>query len=174
MKKRIAEQLQNIATQFTLVVADQDQIVNILKKAIADEILAAFQYWASANISRGKGKIDADPQFIQHAKEQWQHVEMLTERLKQLGGFPQNNMYNVLKTMEGANSHSIIGAVSNNVCQLLTVALQAEKDAIELYKQMIQLTKNTDPITHKIAKQILEDQQQHKYDLEILKEDICG
>lgn len=173
MKNRIAEQLENIATQFSFIVADENQIINILNKAIADEILVAYQYWSASNMSRGKGKIDADEQFKNHAQEQWEHAELLTDRLKQLGGFPPKNMCEVIKQVENLGSHSIVGAISHNVCQLLSIAIQAEKDAIKLYQQLIELTKNTDPTTHKIAKQILEDEQQHLYDLVILKEDIC-
>lgn len=165
MKNKLANQLENIATQFSVIIADENQVVKLLNKAIADELMAAFQYWSAANMTVGKGKIDVDPQFIAHAKEQFEHAEMLTERIKQLGGFPSCTLQDVISKVD---SHAKFGSPCHLPCDLVKLAIQSEKDAIELYKQIIETTKNNDTTTHKIAKQILEDEEQHKYDLQVL------
>lgn len=162
---KISKQLENIATQFSVIITDENQVVNLLQKAIADELMAAFQYWAASNMTNSNGKIDVDPQFIAHSHEQFEHAEKLTERLKQLGGYPSCTLQDVIAKVD---SHAKYGAPSHNACELVKLAIQSQKDAIEFYKQIIQVTKNNDPTTHRIAKQILEDEEQHKYDLQVL------
>ena len=165
MDSKLATELENIATQFSVIITDQNQIIKLLDKAIADEIMAAFQYWSASNMTIGKGKIDVDPQFVAHAKEQFEHAEMLTERRKQLGGVPSCTLQ---KVIEKVDSHAKFGSPTHQPCDLVRLAIQSQKDAIQLYKQIIETTKNNDPTTHRIAKQILEDEEQHKYDLQVL------
>ena len=165
------DELKNIATEFNqIVVTDQNDIIALLKEALADEICAFYQYWGARHMSRGKGKADTDPQFEQHSYEELEHANKLIERIKQLGQFPYENLKQITETCK---SNAALGCVSHNVCELLKVTIQAQKDAIECYKNIIKASVNTDPTTHKLAKSILEDQEQHLYDLEILLEQIC-
>lgn len=168
----VIQQLNNVATEFNQIVITETQtIVSQLQKALADEICAAYQYWSAYNMTRGTGKIDVDPQFDAHSEEQWEHAELLIERIKQLDGFPQTNLKQVF---ELCKSHAACGAQSHNVCELLSITIEAEKDAIETYKNIIKMTAQIDPTTHQIAKKILADEEEHLYDLKILKEDICN
>lgn len=171
MGNKIASELQNIATQFAqIIVTEQEEIVMALKNALDDQIIAAYQYWAAKNMTRGKGKVDADPQFEQHYQEELGHAELLIERIKQLGGFPSPTMADVVKNVK---SHALFGAPAHDVQTLLNFTIEAEKEAIETYKKIIDISKNIDPSTHRLAKQILSDEEQHLYDLTVLKEDIC-
>ena len=167
----VVKQLNNIATEFNqIVVTEENDLINLLKMALADQICAAYQYWAAQNMTRGTGKVDVDPQFEAHADQQWEHAEMLIERIKQLGGFPFTNLKDAFSVCK---SHAACGAQSHNVCELLQITIQAEKDAIEAYKNIIKCSQGVDPTTHQVAKKILADQQQHLYDLTVLAEDIC-
>lgn len=169
---KVATELNNIANQFDqIIIVDNNQVVNLLKQALKDQILATYQYWAAMHMSKMTGKIDADEEFEAHYKEEWEHANMLIERIKQLGGFPEINLIDVLKGME--NNYSFQGAPTHCVCDLLKLTWNAEQQAIELYKNIVQITRNNDPTTNRIAKQILEDEEQHKYDLEILIEEFC-
>lgn len=171
MENKLSMQLENIATQFDkIIVVQENQVLVMLQKALDDELVAAYQYWAASHQTRGNGKIDVDPQFTIHAHEEFEHANMLIERIKQLGGYPKATLSEVVANVD---SNASIGAISHDPCELLAVIITAEQDAIALYKEIIDATKNTDPTTHKLAKQILEDEQQHKYDLQILLEDIC-
>lgn len=162
--------MKNICMQCDNSQSSTDYIICLLKKALSDEICSAYQYWASEHNSRGIGKNDVDPQFKQHSYEEWNHVEMLIERIKQLGGFPQENLQKVFKDCQSAAAD---GVLTHDVCPILDTIILAEKDAIELYKQIIMATKKIDPTTHQIAKKILADEEKHLYDLIILQEDVC-
>ena len=165
MKSKIATQLENIATQFAVIISDQNQVISMLEKALSDEIMAAFQYWTAANMTNSTGKIDVDPQFIAHAKEEFEHAEMLAQRIKQLGAYNVPTLQSIISKVD---SHAKFGAPSHNAFDLVKLAIESEKDAIALYKNLIEITKNNDPTTCQIAKDILQDEEQHKYDLEVL------
>lgn len=170
--KKIAKQLNSIADEFNqIIIVDNNQIINLLQMALKDEILATYQYWAAMHMSKMAGKIDADEEFEAHYKEEWEHANMLIERIKQLGGFPDVNLLKVLQGTE--KNSSFLGAPTHDVCELLKITWNSEKEAIETYKTIIELTCNCDPTTNRIAKQILEDEEQHKYDIEILMEEFC-
>lgn len=170
-ESKVIQQLDNIATQFNqIVITETEKLISLLKQALSDQICASYQYWSAQNMTRGTGKADADPQFEAHAYEQWEHARMLIQRIKQLGGFPFFNLQDVFST---CTSHAACGAQSHNVCELLQITIQAQKDAIQLYKNIIKCSQGVDPTTHQIAKKILADQQQHLYDLTVLLEDIC-
>jgi ferritin-like protein len=42
----------------------------MLKVALADEWLAAYQYWVCKNLVRGEGRSDVMPEFEQHYKDE--------------------------------------------------------------------------------------------------------
>ena len=56
---------------------DKNISIKLLYTALADELLAAYQYWVCKNLSRGEGKFDVDPEFEQHAKEEMEHAAQL-------------------------------------------------------------------------------------------------
>ena len=74
-----------------LPVDERNTVMAYLNKALADELLAWYQYWVCRNLSRGPGKFDVDPEFEEHMKEEWNHVTWVMDRIKQLGGVPYTN-----------------------------------------------------------------------------------
>ena len=50
--------------------------------------------------------------------------------------------------------------------------IEAERCAIKVYKEIMDLTKDADPITYQLALQIMTDEVTHEEDLEALFEDI--
>ena len=67
---------------------NEDEVVKMLVKALADEWLSVYQYWVCKNLARGEGRTDAIEEFDQHEKEEKEHADKLIERIKQLGGKP--------------------------------------------------------------------------------------
>ena len=56
--------------------------------------------------------------------------------------------------------------------KLLEQNVKGEQCAISVYKAMIELTKDADPVTYNMALQILQDEVEHEEDLQALVEDI--
>lgn len=157
--------MMNIDEELKVVFDEEDAIVKMLKTAICDELLASFQYWTCYQMSRGKGKSDSDPEFKQHYEEEQKHAEDLMLRLNELGGSPISD-----PTAWSVNSSApFIAIETTNVKEMLKITIEAEKNAIAFYKLLIGATKDgIDPTTHKLAKSILSDEEEHLYDLRML------
>jgi bacterioferritin len=55
---------------------------------------------------------------------------------------------------------------------LLEQNIKGEQCAIGVYQHLLELTKDTDPITHAMVLEILEDEIEHEEDLQAILEDI--
>jgi len=146
-----------------------EEVVKLLVKAMADEFLAWYQYWVCKNLSRGAGKFDADPEFSAHADEEMGHADQLIQRIKELGGKP---IFNPQEWQVLGNPWTEVNNAS--VKEQLAITIQAEKDAIEFYKKIINYTRGFDESTHKMARGILADEEEHLYDLTMLLESVSN
>jgi len=52
--------------------------------------------------------------------------------------------------------------------------IKGEQCAISVYKGLLDLTVNKDPVTYNIVLQILQDEVEHEEDLQALQEDLEG
>lgn len=142
---------------------DKTVSVKLLYTALADELLAAYQYWVCKNLSRGEGKFDADPEFDQHAKEEMEHADKIMDRLKQLGGNPFPDPKDWEKFSNDWDPVNF-----RDVKKQLLVTIKAEQTAIDFYRDAIEQVKGNDPTTHKLFRNILADEEEHIYDLKEL------
>lgn len=142
-------------------------VVKLLIKALADEWLAAYQYWVCKNLSRGSGKSDADPEFDQHFKEELEHADKLMLRIKELGGKP---IFNPNEWLSLGNPWTEVN--STNVKEQLTITIKAENDAIDFYGKIINYVRGFDEITLRLIRGILADETEHAYDLNMLIEEL--
>lgn len=141
--------------------------LNYLYTALADELLAWYQYWACANISRGEGKSDADPEFAKHAEEEMGHADKVMLRIKELGGrpFPSPGAW-----LEHGNPWEEVA--TRDVVGLLAMTIDAEKNAVAFYKEAVEATRGKDETTHRLFRSILSDEEEHLYDLRELLEEL--
>lgn len=148
---------------------NEDGVVKMLVKALADEWLASYQYWVCKHLVRGNGRCDSMDEFEQHEKEEKEHAEKIMERIKQLGGTP---IFNPNEWQTLGNPWTEVN--SSDVCEELSITIKAEADAIAYYEKIIDYCKGVDEVTMRLCRSILADECEHKYDLEMLKEEFCG
>src|SRR5207247_7504406 len=65
--------------------------IAILNHAVATEIVCILRYKFHAACAAGLASEAVKEEFAQHAKEEEQHLDLLTERINQLGGKPNLN-----------------------------------------------------------------------------------
>ena len=145
----------------------KSDILTALEKAVNDEILAAFQYWTAYHMTAGPGKYDADPMFEEHAKQEWEHVELLTQRIKELGGKLTTDPNNIR-----ANATEWYPVTTGDVKHLAKLIHEAEQRAAEKYSRLAFATMDSDPGTYRIILQILATEQEHEYELHKLRESL--
>lgn len=147
---------------------DVDQLVDLLKKAYADEWLAYYQYWVGAKVAVGPMREVLVAELTEHAADELRHADMLTMRILQLGGTP-------LLKPEDWNKMTNCGYEAPEdpyVKVLLEQNIKGEQCAIDVYNHLLALTKDKDPVTHNLVFEILRDEIEHEDDLQSLLEDF--
>ena len=151
-----------------IVGIDVDNLIKTLNKALADEWLAYYQYWVGAKVAKGPMRGAVTAELIQHATEELGHAELLANRILQLGGTPllkPEDWYKVTNCGYEAPEDPYVEV-------LLDQNIKGEQCAIGAYQQLVELTKEADPVTYEMALSILTDEIEHEEDLQALAEDI--
>ncbi len=151
-----------------IVGVDVKKLIELLNKAYADEWLAYYQYWVGAKIAIGRMRGVVASELEEHAQEEFKHAQMLTERIITLGGTPLLSPEEWLKQTNCGYD----APTDPNVKKLLEQNIKGEQCAIATYKKIMEFTENKDPITYKIALEILEDEIKHEEDLESILQDV--
>ncbi len=152
----------------SIVGIDVDNLIKVLNKALADEWLAYYQYWVGAKVAKGPMRGAVTAELIQHATEELGHAELLANRILQLGGTPllkPEDWYKMTNCGYEAPEDPYVEV-------LLDQNIKGEQCAIGAYQQLVELTKEADPVTYEMALSILTDEIEHEEDLQALLEDI--
>jgi bacterioferritin len=70
---------------------DLKHAVELLNHAVATEIVCVLRYKYHAVVATGISSDAVKAEFAEHAKEEEEHLDMLCERINQLGGKPNMN-----------------------------------------------------------------------------------
>lgn len=145
-----------------------DELIKILNRAFADEWLAYYQYWIGSKVAVGIPKEAVVAELTQHAADELRHAGLVADRIIQLGGTPllePKEWYNF--TNCGYDKPS-----DPDVRKLLEQNIKGERCAINIYKELMDFTKDKDTITYDMALNIMHDEIIHEEDLEAIVEDI--
>lgn len=145
-----------------------DELINLLNKALADEWLAYYQYWIGAKVVKGPMKDAVIAELSLHATEELAHALLIVDRIIQLGGTP------VLSPVEWTkiSNCSYDEPSDPYVEEVLRQNIKGEQCAIKTYNQMLDITREGDPVTYNIILGILAQEVEHEEDLDSLREDI--
>lgn len=138
---------------------DVQQAVALLNHAVATEIVCVLRYKYHAVVATGISSDAVKEEFTQHAKEEEEHLDMLCERINQLGGKPNMNPEGLLSR---AASQYIEG---KNLVDMIKENLVAERVAIETYREMVRYFGDKDPTTRTMLERILAQEEEHANDM---------
>src|SRR5262245_7243658 len=132
-----------------------DASIAILNQAVATEIICILRYKFHAVCAAGIASQAVKEEFAQHAMEEEQHLDLLTERINQLGGKPNLDP-------EGVASRAASKYVEgNNLVEMIKEDLVAERVAIETYREMVRYFGDKDPTTRVLLERILAQEEEH-------------
>ena len=166
-EEKINQYVQELQKLVTVQEKSEEKVLEMLKKALADQFLAFYQYWVCKNLARGQGRSDVLPEFEQHCSDEYEHADELILRIKELGGQP---IFNPKDWQVLGNPWTEVN--TSDVKTQLDITIKAEQDAVDYYTSIIEYCKGFDEITMKLVRSILADQAEHLYDLQMLKEEI--
>lgn len=151
-----------------IIEIDVKKLIELLNKSYADEWLAHYQYWIGAKIVKGPMRGVAVRELEEHAREEYEHANMLADRIIQLGGTP---LVNPKGWYEETNC-GYEDPLDPDVKKIVQQNLDGERCAIDVYKDLLDTIEGKDEVTHRIIVDILEDELEHEEDLQSILEDI--
>jgi bacterioferritin len=136
-----------------------EDTIAILNHAVATEIVCILRYKFHAVCATGLASEAVKAEFAQHAKEETTHLDLLAERINQLGGKPNLNPDGVISR---AASEYVEG---ENLVDMIKEDLVAERIAIETYREMVRYFGDRDVTTRVLMERILAQEEEHANDM---------
>lgn len=127
----------------------------LLNKAIAREIGVSVQYMWQHVMALGMKSPEIKDVFEDIAIEEMKHAEKIAERMFYLGGIPTTKPTPI--------------EVGKSLKEMIENDLQAENEAIEMYKEIIDMaSEKGDSTTRLLFEEILTAEEEHKHTFTIL------
>lgn len=147
---------------------DVEALILMWNKALADEWYAFIQYQAAVGIVKGLMRTDLEKELSEHAKEEYDHVLKIRNRIIELGGIPSDDpsTWSSLTNCGYKNPNNPVAS------EVLNQNLEAERCAIRVYDAIMKATKDSDPISYKLARDIMIEEIEHEQDLQDLQDDL--
>ena len=143
---------------------DREGIIAMLNEALATELVCVMRYKRHYYTATGLENTPIKAEFLEHAKEEEAHADMIAERIVQLNGDPDFNPRTLSE-----RSHAEYDD-SSDIRAMIKSNLVEERVAIEAYRQMIERIGDTDPTTKHMLVQIMAQEEEHADDMKDLLE----
>ncbi|MCF8885387.1 MAG: ferritin-like domain-containing protein [Nitrososphaerota archaeon] len=139
-----------------------DELIDMLKKAYADEWIAFFYYSWLAKMIKGLESPAIASKIEEIAKEELEHQGELADRIIQLGGEPPKKFEELVKI---ANCPYVnIPEKLEDMKAVCKAIIEAERCAIEVYNKLLNWLTGVkaDPVTFHIIRHILQEEVEHE------------
>jgi bacterioferritin len=167
LRRRARQHIENGAVTEGYKV-DRETALKLLNEALATEIVCVLRYKRHYYAATGLNSEGVKSEFLQHAGEEQQHADQISERITQLGGEPNLNPEGML-----SRSHSEY-VEGTSLIDMIKEDLVAERIAIESYSEMIRFFGDGDPTSRRLMEEILAKEEEHANDLSDLLKRMDG
>ncbi len=141
---------------------NRETVIKVMNEALATELVCVLRYKRHHYAATGIHAQAVADEFLEHAKEEQDHADMIAERITQLGGEPDFNPETLAK-----RSHSEY-VEGKNLSDMIREDLIAERIAIESYSEIIRYLGDNDPTSRRVMEEILAEEEEHAEDLKTL------
>ena len=146
--------------------ADRENVIRILNEVLATELVCVLRYKRHYYMASGIHAQAVAEEFLEHAKEEQSHADIVAERITQLDGEPNFNPEGL-----AMRSHSQY-VEGKSLLDMVREDLVAERIAVESYSEIIRYLGNDDPTTRVAMEQILSKEEEHADDMKTLLETL--
>jgi bacterioferritin len=146
--------------------ADRERVLAVLNEVLATEIVCVLRYKRHYYTAQGINAAPVAAEFLEHANEEQQHVDLVAERIVQLNGEPDFSPQGL-----ATRAHSEYDA-STNLLDMVREDLVAERVAIASYQEIVRWLGNDDPTTRRLMETILATEEEHADDLLSILQDM--
>ncbi|HWZ73705.1 MAG TPA: ferritin-like domain-containing protein [Casimicrobiaceae bacterium] len=140
--------------------------IKVLNEALATEIVCVLRYKRHYFMARGIHAGPVAEEFLEHAGEEQQHADIISERIVQLGGAPNLSPDGLL-----SRSHSEY-VEGTDLVDMIKEDLVAERIAIDSYREMAAFFAPFDATTRRMIEEIQAKEEEHAEDLADLLMDL--
>jgi len=148
--------------------ADPNKVIEVLNEALATELVCVMRYRNHYYMASGIHAEAVAAEFKEHADNEQEHADWISERIVQLGGVPNWNPAG-LTTRAHAEYREC-----EELEDMIRENLVAERIAIETYAEIVRWLGNDDPTTRRLMERILEVEEEHADDMKTLLEQHTG
>lgn len=143
------------------------ELIDELNRAYADEWLAAYSYNYMGQVATGRPAAKQLSALLKDtAKDELEHQDELAERITTLGGKP---LADISKLVESSNAGFPKPPESAKDFEaIVKTVIAAERDAIQVYNQLLKKTHGKDPITYELVLHILTEEVEHENEFETI------
>ncbi len=135
-----------------------DRVIDLLRKAYSDEIETVMNYQTNAIVLDGVRAEEIKESLQRDVQEELGHAERIGQRLKQLDARPPGSAEFTARQDSLQPPED-----STDVLSVIRGVLDAEDDAIETYRSLIDAAQEAnDPVTEDLAVTILADEEAHR------------
>jgi bacterioferritin len=132
-----------------------DKVYEVLNAALASEIICVLRYKQHYYMTTSIHQEQLQSLFKEHWEDEEEHLQLIAERIKQLGGVP-NLDPNGISKRAFSNFES-----GHTLADLLREDLLAERVVIKIYSDMIAFFGEADPVSRRMFEGILKDEEDH-------------
>src|SRR5450759_4995031 len=140
--------------------------IKVLNEALATEIVCVLRYKRHYFMAKGIHAGPVAEEFLEHAGEEQQHADVISERIVQLGGAPNLSPDGLL-----SRSHSEY-VEGKDLVDMIKEDLVAERIAIDSYREMAAFFAPFDGTTRRMIEEIQAKEEEHADDLADLLNDL--
>lgn len=138
---------------------DAQKTIDILQNVLATEIVCVLRYTMHGVSATGIDSEAIKAEFMEHAREEQEHMMKVADRINQLGGIPNFNPdgLSIRSASEYGNALKLVDMIKEN--------LIAERIAVEHYRDLIRYFGENDPTTRYMLEGILSNEEEHANDM---------
>lgn len=137
----------------------REDIIKMLNDSLATELLCVMRYRRHYFTATGLTSPKIAEEFLVHANEELAHADRIAERIVQLGGEPDFTPNTLQQRSHAEYDESL------DLNDMIRKNLIAERVAIEVYRQLIEMIGNKDPTTRRMLEEILTQEEEHADEL---------
>jgi len=136
--------------------ATQTEIIESLKKSYWKEIETVMNYIANSVNLEGVMAAEIKESLEQEVTDEIGHAQQLAARIKELGGYVDCS-----QSFKAAQGSLQTPKDTTDVKSVVQGVIDAETDAINQYKNIIDLTDGQDHVTQDLAVSLMADEEKH-------------
>lgn len=137
---------------------DKERVLTALNDALAQEYACYIRYVTHAAVITGPYAETVASRLKEIAEDEEAHAQKLRDRITGLGGTP---------TMRVEEKDLIM---ASSLKEIIAVNLKEEDKAIEMYRSILKAIGEEGELVYETIEDILQEEQEHKEELERLKE----